>query len=48
MDQIKLAGEFSNESRLQGEEGKAPDQDLRLLRDLELLQVGGGDLVPIW
>ncbi len=53
MNQIKRAGEFSNEIAQELDEIRAvaagAEQELRTLRDLEMGWVaGGGDSIPLW
>ena len=53
MNQIKLAGEFSNEIARELDEiravAAAAQTELRTLRDLEMGWVaGGGDATPLW
>ena len=47
MNQITLRTEFANLPIDAGRPGPA-DADLRLLQDLELMMVGGGEQTPLW
>jgi len=46
MEQIKVAGEVSQEEALSPEAKKA--QEVRSLSELELVLIGGGDCVNCW